>query len=143
MRDIIGLALFAVAAALVYAGLAHRRKALATRGEAPGEDDDAIDVNSLSMMGKILPPIIVVVLALVGVKTVFMYFIVGGGRLFSLIDLAGFLALLAGYGTWIVLKTKYRTSLAAAAEHGDHTAPPASGANTAVQEPLRPHYQGG
>lgn len=137
MTNIIGLALFAVAGVLIYTAIAHRRKVLAVLGDTKieAEDDDAINVNSLAIMGKIMPPIIVGILAIVGLKSVFMYFIVDAGRVFSLFDLAGFLALLVAYGLWIVFKTKYRMPVPAA--------PSASARSEAAQAPLRPTYQDG
>lgn len=137
MTNIIGLALFAVAGVLIYTAIAHRRKVLAILGDTKieAEDDDAIDVNSLAIMGKIMPPIIIGILALLGLKSVFMYFIVDAGRMFSLFDLAGFLALLAAYGLWIVFKTKYRMPIPAA--------PSANLRQGAAREPLRPTYQDG
>ncbi len=137
MTNIIGLALFAVAGVLIYTAIAHRRKVLAVLGNTKieAENDDTIDVNSLAIMGKIMPPIIVGILAIVGLKSVFMYFIVDAGRVFSLFDLAGFLALLAAYGLWIVFKTKYRMPVPAA--------PSAHAQTGTAREPLRPTYQDG
>jgi hypothetical protein len=106
-----GLALFAIGAWLAYSGLAQRGRVIsARRGAAarglPAEGPPLSP--SLAMMGEIFPPMICTALVLVGVKMSLVYAMVGENRLFSLLDLAGFLALLAGYGTWIVCTTKFR-----------------------------------
>ena len=112
MRGWTGLVLFAIGAWLAYSGLAQRGRVLAARREAVarGETAEATPLSpSLAMMGEIFPPIIITVLVLVGVKMSLVYLMVGAAnRLFSLFDLAGFLFLLASYGTWIVCTTKFR-----------------------------------
>lgn len=111
MKGWTGLALFLAGAGLAYAGLAQRGRVLARRreAEARGVPEPGPRIGpQLAMMGEIFPPMICTVLVLVGVKMSLMYAMVGENRLFNVLDLAGFLALLAGYGTWIVCTTRFR-----------------------------------
>ncbi|MFZ5558067.1 MAG: hypothetical protein ACOZDY_15335 [Pseudomonadota bacterium] len=103
-----GLVLFAIGGWLAWAGLAHRRRALALRGPAAaGAPAARADPRSLAAFGEIMRPVILFALAYLGVKTALAFWWLDAGRYLSLFDLAGFLFLLAGYGTWMVLKTKY------------------------------------
>ena len=111
MKGWTGLALFAIGGWLAYSGLAQRGRVISARRgaaarELPAEGPPLSP--SLAMMGEIFPPMICTALVLVGVKMSLVYAMVGENRLFSLLDLAGFLALLAGYGAWIVCTTKFR-----------------------------------
>lgn len=119
MRDWIGIAFFAAAAWLLRAGLVHKRRVLAARaaaaarGVVPAEPG----LHSVAVFGEIMRPIILFLLAYAAIKTVVLFVMLGGEEVFSLVDLAGALALLAGYGTWMSLRTTYRLSdLAVAAE---------------------------
>lgn len=106
MRYWIGGLFFGVAAWLIVAGLAQRRRALATGWREP----EAVSPQSLETLGYIMRPIMLFALAYVGLKSAFVYWVIDAGRYLSVVDLGGFLALLAGYGTWFVMKTKYRSS---------------------------------
>jgi hypothetical protein len=63
--------------------------------------------SSIAILGDAVPPIIVAALAFVGIKAVFFYVALGGG-IFTLVDLAGFLMLLGGYGAWMWWHSRYR-----------------------------------
>lgn len=112
MKGWTGLVLFLVGAGLAYAGLAQRGRVLAGRRSAAvlgGPEVAGPPINpQLAMMGEIFPPMICTVLVLVGVKMTLVYAMVGENRMFNLVDLAGFLCLLAGYGTWLVCTTRFR-----------------------------------
>ncbi|HEY8565955.1 MAG TPA: hypothetical protein VIL65_10680 [Beijerinckiaceae bacterium] len=104
MRFLIGLACLAAAGGFVAAGLLHRRRALvAIRRSSEGAAE-----GSLTAFGQIARPLILGVLAYVGLKAVLIYAAFDGGRVLSPLDLAGFLALLAGYGFWLSLRVKHR-----------------------------------
>ena len=104
MRYWIGGLFFGVAAWLIVAGLAQRRRALAAGWREP----ESVPPRSLEALGYIMRPIILFALAVVGLKSAFAYWVLDAGRYLSVVDLGGFLALLAGYGTWLVMKTTYR-----------------------------------
>ena len=103
-----GAVLFAIGAWLIHAGLAHRRRVLALRAAAADADETGADPLSLGVFGEIVRPIILFALAYLGVKATLAFWWLDAGRYLSLFDLAGFLCLLAGYGAWVVMKTKYR-----------------------------------
>jgi hypothetical protein len=127
MRYWTGLVLFVAAGWLIQAGLAHRRRILAVGGAGDGASARSIDT-----LGYIFRPIILFALVYVGIKSAFVYWVLDGGRYLSLVDLAGFLCLLAGYGTWAVLKTKYRARPIAAPEVPQV---PAEAANDPIASP--------
>jgi hypothetical protein len=111
-----GAVLFAIGAWLIHAGLAHRRRVLALRAAAADPDEAGADPRSLGVLGEIMRPIILFALAYLGVKATLAFWWLDAGRYLSLFDLAGFLSLLAGYGGWVVMKTKYRAPQPAAAD---------------------------
>ena len=133
MRYWTGILLFAGAAFLMRNALARRARVLADRARgrsapAPGA--------SLAALGDVLPPMVILTLAFVGVKTTLAYFAFGGARVLSLFDLLGLHALLAAYGTSLLLATRYREATVVPAdaplahEAGDEArpAPPARAA---------------
>ena len=107
-----GLVLAAIAAAFLVAGW-RRRQAVRAERIALGyaADDDTPQrrdpYSSITILGDAVPPIILVALTFVGVKSVFFYAALGGG-IFTIVDLAGFLALLGGYGAWMWWHSRYR-----------------------------------
>ncbi len=110
MRHLAGLICLAVAAAFLVAALQQRRRVRAALEAASLAGIAPAGETSLAAFGEIARPIILFALAYAGLKTTFVYFAFGGAVLFSLFDLGGFLALLAGYGTWISMRTRYRFS---------------------------------
>jgi hypothetical protein len=116
MRYWLGLIMFTAGAWMIMAALAQRRRVLELRRqrEARGLPATVGSSNmSLTILGEVVPPIIVFALVVVGAKMTLAYFVMDAGRWLSVFDLAGFLFLLAGYGTWIMLKTRYRVSASA------------------------------
>jgi hypothetical protein len=113
MRYCAGLLLFLGGAWLAYAGLAHRRRVVAAQGEAKAA---APAHPSLATLGDFFAPLVVAGFAYIGVKMTFVFLVLDAGRVFSAVDLAGFLTLLAGYGAWLVLRTRYRDPAVAAAQ---------------------------
>jgi hypothetical protein len=122
MRYLLGAGFLVAAAWLVYAGLGHRRLKRASAGPAPAEE------NRLQMMGEIVRPMILFALAYVGLKTSLAYLWLDGSRVLSLLDLGGFLVMLAAYGFWLTMKTKpvYLTGAQGAARAEDGPAAEAS-----------------
>jgi protein-S-isoprenylcysteine O-methyltransferase Ste14 len=107
-----GLVLAAIAAAFLVAGWRRRQAVRAERvalGYAPNDDTPQRrdPYSSITILGDSMPPIVVAALAFVGVKAVFFYLALGGG-LFTVVDLAGFLMLLGGYGAWMWWHSRYR-----------------------------------
>lgn len=89
--------------------LALRRRRFARESAARGAAPPPLHP-SLAPLADIGPPIILLGLFVAGGQLVFAFFATdGGGGLFSLFDLAGFLVLLLGYGVWMKAKVVHRT----------------------------------
>jgi hypothetical protein len=103
MRYLVGLVCFAGGAWLFWSAFARRARVLAAgQGAAPKLHP------SLQAMSDAMPPIIVLALIIVGAKMSLAFLVTDAGQYLSLFDLAGFLILLAGYGTSVVYRTRYR-----------------------------------
>jgi hypothetical protein len=100
MRDWLGIGLFALSGALLIAGLLKRRARMEAVLPA-----DAIRPE-FAAMGEIARPLILMVLAFVGLKMTLFYMVLGGQRFLSPLEFSGFLAVLVAYGLWLVLATK-------------------------------------
>ena len=108
MRHWFGVAFLLGGAWLLYAGLAHRARALA----APRRGPEAAD-GALGPFAAILRPLIIAAVVYFGIKATVIYALVDAGAVFSLVDLAGLWVLLASYATWIVLRTTHRAPASA------------------------------
>lgn len=103
MRYIVGLLCFAGGAWLLGSALARKRRSIAAGPlSAPPLHP------SLQMLGDVMPPLVVLGLVIIGGKMTLAFFVADAGRYLSLLDLAGFLFLLAGYGVSVVYRTRYR-----------------------------------
>lgn len=107
MKYWLGLVFVMAAAALTYQALAHRRRVVEAGGDTRGDDDPNLH-NSLEFLRHVMPPLILFMLAIVAVKMTAAFVLLDLGRYLSYFDLAGLLAVLAAYGTWVVIKAKYR-----------------------------------
>ncbi|NVO12837.1 MAG: hypothetical protein HXX10_02260 [Rhodoplanes sp.] len=118
MQNWIGTAFFAAAAVLLLAGFAHKRRVLAARAAAAARGIVPTEpgLRSVAAFGEIMRPVILFFLAYAGLKTAVLFLVLDGEELLSWFDLAGVLALLAAYGTWMSLRTSYRMSDLAVAE---------------------------
>ena len=105
MRNLFGIAMLVVAGWLVWSAMARRNRIIAS--VARGETGPALHP-SLAMMAGIVPPLVNIGLAIAGGQVAFAFWLTGGAGVFGLLDLIGFLALLAGYGVWLTLKSRYR-----------------------------------
>ena len=103
----VGLLSFCAGAWLIGAALLRRRRVVAAARNRQGAATSSLHP-SLARIRRAFRPIVLAVLAYVGIKATLAYFTFDAGRFFSVFDLAGFLFLLAAYGTWIVLRMKYR-----------------------------------
>jgi hypothetical protein len=111
--------LFAFGAWLAWSALAQRRRVIAARRAGTvAREGEAAGNAQLSMTGEIMRPVILFALVYVALKSVFAYVVLDAGRWVSWFDLAGYLFLLAAYGGWVVVRTRYREVPTAA------TAPP-------------------
>lgn len=134
MRNATGLVLFVLGAWLAYSAFARRARVIAARrsGAVPAESE-ASGNPRLSMLGEIMRPIILFALAYLALKTIFAYVVLEADRWLSLFDLAGFLFLLAAYGSWVVVRTRYR-----AVSSGAPVPPTAEAVEQPVAQARRP-----
>lgn len=103
MRYIVGLLCFSGGSWLFWSAYARKRRSLAAGLlSAPPLHP------SLQILGDAMPPIIVLALIIVGAKMTLAFAITDAGNHLSVLDLAGFLFLLAGYGTSVVFRARYR-----------------------------------
>ncbi len=100
MRHLIGLVLCCYGLWLLYSALRHRR----THALAPAS-------GHLAILADIMPPLIIMGIGIAALEVVLAYAVVGQSHLFSLFDLIGVLFVLASYGAWILVKTRYRGAL--------------------------------
>lgn len=100
-----GAAMAAGGAWLIWLAVLRRRRGLeaAARGEAPPPLHP-----SLVAMADMGPPIIIFGLVVAGAQAALAFLLTGGGGVFSLFDLAGFLFLLFAYGAWVKAKVAHR-----------------------------------
>jgi hypothetical protein len=121
MRYWLGTVLFAMAAGWLWSALRHRSRVLAIASREAIEarrTAACADPRSISALGEIARPIVTFGLAWIGVKTAIAYAMLDAGRWLSPYDLAGFLALLAAYGTSFAFESTYRMSDAIAIRDG-------------------------
>ncbi len=105
MQNVIGLAFFAFGALFFVAALRYRRRVVVAWARyhasmSPGTQPPRQRFGGFAARAR---PFITFALQLFAIETILMYFFFNGDRLFSLFDLAGWLFLLTGYGTWINL----------------------------------------
>jgi hypothetical protein len=105
LRHWAGAAMAIAGAWLIRLAVLRRRGATeaAARGEAPPPLHP-----SLAALADVGPPIIIFGLFVAGGQAVLAFLLTGGGGLFSLFDVAGFLVLLLGYGVWVKAKVVHR-----------------------------------
>lgn len=97
MPHLIGAILVAWGASLLRGALRHRRRHVLAPASGP-----------LATLADIMPPLVIMGIGIAALEVVLAYAMVGPARWFSLFDLAGVLFVLASYGTWIVIKSRYR-----------------------------------
>lgn len=113
MRYWVGAVTGTLAMCLVVYALARRRRVLALIGEEELSrrlDLLSSDPRSISAFGEIMRPLVWFALAIIALKSVIAYFVLGGARFLSPFDLAGVLAMLGAYGFFIQMQTRYRLS---------------------------------
>jgi hypothetical protein len=96
LNTAIGLSLYLTAIAFVLHGIRARRL---KRLEAYEPINPMIFA-----AGEIMRPILQIAAAYAAVKTSFMYYALGGPRIFPLVDFGGLIAMITAYAIWIQLK---------------------------------------
>jgi hypothetical protein len=105
-----GLIMLAVGGYLFYSALHKRNRAVAHRQQAAAEGKTtAISTHpGLLAIAAIMQPIILFALLVAGAMTIGVFVATDLARDYSVVDLVGFLVLLAGYGTWFMINTTHR-----------------------------------
>jgi hypothetical protein len=109
--NLAGTAMFAVGLFMAWQAFSRRRRVLAearqrreTGEPAPGPRMH----QSLQVLSAVGPAVVNLGLFIAGGQVVLAFFMTGGGGVFTLFDLAGFVFLLVAYGWWVSVKTYYR-----------------------------------
>lgn len=111
MQNLIGPPLFLAGAVLMWLAISRRNRIVAQVKalERAGLPDPRAKLHpSLAIIGEVVPPLMIGALVIIGLKLTLAYAVMGAYDVVSPFDLAGLLFLIAGYGTWLVLKTRYR-----------------------------------
>lgn len=111
IANIAGAVMGAAGLALIWQAWTRRRLVIAEarRRAETGEPESGPPLHpSLRMLGAIGPGIVQLGLFIAGGQVVLAFLVTGGSGVFTLFDLAGFLFLLAAYGWWISVRTRYR-----------------------------------
>lgn len=111
VRNWIGAVLTLIGIWLLYSAMAHYRRVLTACRSCTGLTEIGALPKAESPMfvfGEIMRPIILFGLGIFALKATVAYFLLGAGRILSLFDLAGVLFVIAAYGTWLSINTKFR-----------------------------------
>ena len=111
MANVAGIVMGVAGLALIWQAWTRRRFVLAEarRRAETGEPESGPPLHqSLRMLGAIGPGIVQLGLFIAGGQVALAFLVTGGSGVFTLFDLAGFLFLLAAYGWWISVRTRYR-----------------------------------
>lgn len=101
----IGLGFFAAGAVLAILGVLHRRRALAARSAA--RDGGAGTAYSLGAFGEVARGVVITGVVIGGGNTVLTFLAIGSNPVISTFGIVGFVAMLAGFVLWFVIRTKY------------------------------------
>ena len=107
MRELPGIALFALGCGLLVAGVMKRRARMWS--SEPGGTLRP----EFAAMGEIVHPMVLFAVGLVALKTVVFYLLFDGARYLPATTFGGFLFVLAAFSVWLVLATTRPSALAA------------------------------
>lgn len=105
----LGFVLGLLGAAMIWAGLRRRRRGLQAREKAgrTAEDERAKLNPALAGLRDAMPPLINFFLGLFGLMMVLLWLATDQGRVFSIVDVLGFIVFLTGMCTWFSMRTYY------------------------------------
>lgn len=112
MAYFVGLAFLVIGLILAWSGHTHKKASLAEAERIRAQYGEAKQAElhpSLSMLVDFAPSLTIFSLFLIAAGLTIAFFAVGAQRHFSLFDLGGMHAAIAGYGYWMTMKTKYRS----------------------------------
>jgi hypothetical protein len=120
MRYLLGIAFFALAFALLV-GARRYRDGIRARFDAAAFARHRAEAlrspRSMAAFGQVARPFVMFALFYVAIKTTIAFVAFDGAQALSWFDLAGFHALLAGYGVWFTVRTNYWLPEGAIAAH--------------------------
>jgi xanthine/uracil/vitamin C permease (AzgA family) len=105
-----GLVMLAIGAWLLYSALRKRTRVISHRRQAvaDGRTTTIRTHPGLLAIAAIMQPLVLFALLIFGAMTVAIFVTTDLARDYTVVDLTGFLGLLAGYGTWFMINTTYR-----------------------------------
>lgn len=111
MEGWVGGFLFLASVWILYSGWSHRARILARREELKARNEyepTALEKRSFATrLSSGAAPLIILLVGVVALKMTFMFNSINPDSGFSHVDLYGFLAFLAAYAIWMILKTSY------------------------------------
>lgn len=112
MAYIAGVVFFLMGAVFAWVGFNHKRKSMREEARIRAENPDARPTEmhpSLSILVDFAPSLTIFSLGLLVLTVTVAFFAVNALQWFSLFDLAGMYAMVAGYSYWMYMKTRHRS----------------------------------
>lgn len=107
MKYYLGAVCLLMGAWLVYQALAHRRAVIGARERAAAQNREQKIHQHLDGMRLGLAPLYVMGILFTGVVLAAIWFVVDRERVFSVLDILGFLMVLAAYAFWMAVRIQY------------------------------------
>jgi hypothetical protein len=107
MKYYLGIVCILLGAWLVYKALAHRRAVMSARARAAAENREQKIHQHLEGMRLGLAPIYVLAILFSGIVLAAIWVVVDQERVFSILDIAGFLMVLLAYAFWMSVRIQY------------------------------------
>ncbi len=107
MKYWLGLAFLSTSGLLLTWAHVHRRRIQKHWSASTELLETVAPRSSLDALGRNVRPFMYAILIWIGLKTSFIFFAFNGSSVLTLFDLSGFLVLLAAYGIWFTVRTKY------------------------------------
>ena len=92
---------------LVYKALAHRRAVIGARERAAAENREQKIHQHLQGMRLALAPVYVIGVLFTGMVLAAIWFVVDQERVFSVLDIVGFMLVLLAYAFWMSIRIQY------------------------------------
>jgi hypothetical protein len=107
MKYYLGAVCVLVGAWLVYRALAHRRAVIRARERAAAENREQKIHQHLQGMRLALAPVYVIGVLFTGMVLAAIWFVVDQERVFSVLDIVGFMLVLLAYAFWMSIRIQY------------------------------------
>jgi hypothetical protein len=107
MKYYLGAVCVLIGAWLVYKALAHRRAVIGARERAAAENREQKIHQHLQGMRLALAPVYVIGVLFTGMVLAAIWFVVDQERVFSVLDIVGFMLVLLAYAFWMSIRIQY------------------------------------